>query len=277
MEHRVMVGDLPVSNSERLVIIAGPCQLESVDMCLTVAEKMKRWCDSLGLGYVFKGSFDKANRTSVHSQRGLGMEGGLAILRAVSEKVGCPTTTDIHTAEQAAPVSEVVDLIQIPAMLARQTDIIAAAGATGLPVNIKKQQGMAPEDMRHAAMKVGRGQPNGVLLTERGTTFGYHDLVVDMRGLVIMREEAGGWPIIMDASHSAQRPSLGEKSGGDRSMIPVLARAAVAVGVAGVFIECHPDPDKAYSDGATSMRLSEMPSLLARLQMLDDVVKNRFG
>lgn len=277
MEHRVMVGDLPVANSERLVIIAGPCQLESTAMCVEVARTMQRTCDSLGLGYIFKGSFDKANRTSVHSQRGLGLHGGLGILRAVKAAVGCKTTTDVHTAEQCAPVADVVDLIQIPAMLARQTDLIAAAGATGLPVNIKKSQGMAPEDMRHAAMKVGPGQPNGVLLTERGTSFGYHNLVVDMRGLIIMREECGGWPVIMDASHSAQAPSVGERSGGDRSMVPVLARAAVAVGVAGVFIECHPDPDKAYSDGATSMRLQDMPALLATLMEIDSVVKHRYS
>jgi 2-dehydro-3-deoxyphosphooctonate aldolase (KDO 8-P synthase) len=277
MEHRVMVGDLPVSNSERLVVIAGPCQLESAEMCVDVAMKMKRWCDSLGIGYIFKGSFDKANRTSGHSQRGPGMYGGLAILRAVKAAVGCKMTTDVHEVDQCGPVADVVDLIQIPAMLQRQTDLIAAAGATGLPVNIKKWQGSAPESMRHAALKVGVGQPNGVLLTERGTTFGYHDLVADMRSLVIMREEAGGWPVIMDASHAAQAPSVGEKSGGDRAMVPVLARAAVAVGVAGVFIECHPDPDRAYSDGATSMRLEHMPSLLAVLMQIDDVVKRRYA
>lgn len=279
MEQVVIIGDnFPVSNSERLTIIAGPCQLESVDMCLEVARFMQRTCDDLGLGYIFKGSFDKANRTSVHSQRGLGMHGGLRILEHVKREVGCLTTTDVHKAEQCMIVADCVDLLQIPAMNARDTDLIAAAGATGLPVNIKKNQGMAPEDMRHAALKVGRGQPNGVLLTERGTTFGYHNLVVDMRGLAIMKEEAGGWPVIMDASHSAQTPSgKGEKSGGDRSMIPVLARAAVAVGIAGVFIECHPNPDAAYSDGPTSMRLADMPKLLGVLARIDDVVKGRYS
>lgn len=281
MEHRVIVGDGPnaigVSNTDRLVIIAGPCQLESVDMCVEVAGAMQKLCDSLGAGYIFKGSFDKANRTSVRSQRGPGMRGGLAVLEHVKKQVGCLTTTDVHAVEQCEEVGYIVDLIQIPALLSRQTDLIAAAGATGLPVNIKKGQFMAPEDMRHAALKVGPGQPNGVMLTERGTSFGYHNLVSDMRGLVIMKEECGGWPVIMDASHSAQAPSTGEKSGGDRAMVPVLARAAVAVGVAGVFIECHPDPDRAYSDGPTSMRLQDMPELLGTLMLLDDVVKRRYA
>lgn len=278
MEHRVTVrGPTPVvfSNTARLAVIAGPCQIEDIDLCLQVASSMAKWCADMEMGYVFKASFDKANRTSYHSQRGLGMDEGLRVLERVRGAVGCPVTTDVHTAEQCAPVAEVVDLIQIPALLSRQTDLIAAAGATGKPVNIKKGQMTAPDSMRHAALKVGHGQPNGVLLTERGTSFGHHDLVVDMRGLQIMKDV--GWPVIMDASHSAQAPSVGERSGGDRKMIPVLARAAVAVGLAGVFFECHPRPEVAYSDGPTTMRLSEMPRLLAELAQIDDVVKHRYA
>lgn len=276
MEHRVILrDDFPIANTERLVIIAGPCQIESRDMCLMVADKMQRWCDSLGLGYVFKASFDKANRTARSSPRGLGMDEGLRILQDVARD-GHLVTTDIHDASQAWPVGDVVDIIQIPALLARQTDILAAAGRTGKVVNIKKGQGMAPEDMVHAAIKVGEGQQNRarVLLTERGTSFGHHDLVVDMRGLLIMKEETG-WPIIIDASHSVQKPaSKGFMSGGDRSMIEPIARAAVAsTPIAGVFVECHPDPDRALSDGATSLPLEHMPAFMARVQQVDAAVK----
>ncbi len=275
MEHRVMLRDgFPIANSERLTIIAGPCQLESADLCIEVATKMQRWCDSLGLGYVFKGSFDKANRTSKYSARGPGIEQGMRILSEVYSTVGCHTTTDIHEASQAKEVAPYVDIIQIPAMLSRQTDVIEAARDTGKVVNIKKQQGMAPEDMRFAALKAQLGEQGQVLLTERGTTFGYHNLVVDMRSLTIMKKETG-WPVFIDASHSNQTPAgVGERSGGDRSMIEVIAKAAVAsTPIAGVFFETHPAPEHAASDGATSVRLSEVPAMLARIQMVDAVSK----
>lgn len=271
MEHRVsLASGLTFANSGPLVVVSGPCQIESRGLCLTVAEKMQRWCDSLGLGYVFKASFDKANRTSKDSPRGLGLDEGLKVLQEVA-LAGVPVTTDIHESWQAGPVGEVVDIIQIPALLARQTDLIEAAHATGRVVNIKKGQGMAPEDMRFAALKA---QPGDVLLTERGTTFGYHNLVVDMRSLLIMKKETGGWPVFIDASHSNQRPSSGQTSGGDRSMIEVVAKAAVAsTPIAGVFFETHPDPDRALSDGPTSMRLVDVPAMLARIQMVDEAVK----
>lgn len=277
MEHTVTVGGIEISNSAPLVVIAGPCQLESRELSLQVASKMKKWCDSLGLPYIFKGSFDKANRTSIKSVRGLGMDDGLEVLRHIKEQVGCPVTTDVHDVSQCAPVAEVVDLLQIPAMLARQTDLLAEAGRQGVPVNIKKGQFMAPDTMQHAADKVRvhtKDYAPPVIFTERGTTFGHHDLVVDMRGLQIMK--GTGHPVVMDASHAAQRPSVGATSGGDRGMVPLLARAAVAVGVAGVFIECHPSPDMAMSDGPTSMHLHEMPALLANLMQIDDVVKRRY-
>lgn len=281
MEHRVVVGGkVAFGNDLPIAIIAGPCQLESEDLCIEVATKMQRWCDLLGLGYVFKGSFDKANRTSKHSERGPGIIRGAFLLNRVREVVGCPVTTDVHEVRDVKYLMDqkAVDMIQIPALLSRQTDLIQAAGDTGLPVNIKKYQGMAPADIRFAALKAQRGGRGQVMLTERGTTFGYGDLVSDMRGLQIMKDEGGGWPVIMDASHAAQKPSAnGATSGGDRSMIPVLARAAVAVGVAGVFIECHPDPDHAMSDGPTSMRLSDMPALMAVLTAIDDVVKQRYA
>lgn len=277
MGHRVTVGRAPTrpvifANDGTLNLIAGPCQLESRDMCLRIAEYLSTTCEQLGIGYVFKGSFDKANRTSGGSERGPGISRGLEILWQVRSMIGCPVTTDIHTVEQAWPASGVADLIQIPALLSRQTDLIAAAGLTERPVNIKKGQFMAPEDMGHAARKVGRDNVE-VLLTDRGTSFGYHNLVADMRSLAIMK--ATGHPVIMDASHACQAPSTGERSGGDRAMVPVLARAGVAVGIAGVFIECHPDPDHAMSDGATSMHLSDMSALLAELIEIDAVVKHR--
>ncbi len=250
-----------------LLVVAGPCVAESVRLCLDVAGRMKDVCASLGLPYVFKASFDKANRTSLDSFRGPGLEEGLATLRAVREAVGVPLLTDIHLPEQAARAAEAVDVLQIPAFLCRQTDLLLAAGRTGLPVEIKKGQFMAPEDMARAAEKVASTGNRRIILCERGTSFGYHDLVVDMRSIVRMK--ALGYPVLFDATHSVQRPAgRGHESGGDREMVPALAAAAVAAGADGVFLETHPDPNEARSDSATSLPLDAVPELLARLKAI---------
>lgn len=269
----VKVGSARLANDLPFVLIAGPCQIESMGHAQMVAQQLAVMCEVRGIPFIFKSSFDKANRTSHKSARGVGRKEGLAILRTIRENVGCAVTTDVHTPEDAAHAwaGRYVDMIQIPALLSRQTDLLQAAGATGLPVNIKKGQFAAPDDMRHAANKVAAMGNHQVLLTERGTTFGYGDLVADMRSIGKMGE--AGRPVIMDATHAAQRPGGGDASGGDRTVVPALARAAVAVGVAGVFIECHPDPDNAPSDGPCMMRLDDMPALLSMLQRLDAVVK----
>jgi len=247
-----------------LLVVAGPCVIEGRQLCVDVAGRVAEACAAAGLPYVFKSSFDKANRSSVTSFRGLGMEEGLAVLAAVKEGVGVPVLTDVHSPEQAGPVAEVVDVVQIPAFLCRQTDLLVAAGRTGLPVNIKKGQFMAPEDMAHAARKVVFGGGARVMLTERGTCFGYHDLVADMRSIPRMR--ALGYPVLFDATHSVQRPGgQGAASGGERELAPVLAAAAVAAGADGVFIETHPEPDQALSDAASMVALDDLPEMLERL------------
>ena len=247
-----------------LFVIAGPCVIESREVCLTVGETMRAACDEAGVAYVFKASFDKANRTSGGSFRGPGMEGGLRVLEEVGRELGVATLTDVHLPDQAAVAGEVVDVLQVPAFLARQTDLLAACGATGRAVNIKKGQFMAPAEMRTAAEKVGGDK---VLLTERGTFFGYGRLVNDFAGLPILA--ATGRPVVFDATHSTQTPAgLGGTSGGNPSLAPVLARAAVAAGVDGVFIECHPDPADAQSDAASMMRLADVPRLVGQLAEL---------
>jgi 2-dehydro-3-deoxyphosphooctonate aldolase (KDO 8-P synthase) len=245
-----------------MFIIAGPCVIESEEHALKMAESISGICKALKLPYIFKASFDKANRTSVHSFRGPGLREGLRILAKVKKSVDVPILTDVHEIEQMAPAADVVDVIQIPAFLCRQTDLLVAAAKTGRAINVKKGQFVAPADMRHAVNKIVESGNHQVSLTERGASFGYHNLVVDMRGLAIMREFA---PVIFDATHSVQLPSQGEQSGGQPQFIPLLARAAVAVGVDGVFMEVHDNPAVAKSDGANALRLDQLRGVLSEL------------
>src|SRR5918998_3348899 len=265
----VQVGSVRFGNGLPLAVIAGPCAIESRDHALEMASALKEIAARLGLGLVYKSSFDKANRTSSASARGIGLEEPLPILADVKERLGLPVTTDVHEIEQCAPVAEVADVLQIPAFLCRQTDLLVAAARTGRVVNVKKGQFLAPWDMANVARKItGAGNPN-VMVTERGASFGYNTLVSDMRSLPIMAETTGA-PVIFDATHSVQQPGgRGATSGGEREFVPVLARAAVAVGVAGLFIETHQDPDRAPSDGPNMVPLSEMPALLAELKAFD--------
>ena len=253
-----------LQNTGRLTLIAGPCVIEDEALCLKVASTLKRACQRLGLFYVFKASFDKANRTSAHSFRGLGPEHGLRVLGRVREKVGVPILTDIHTEAQARPAAAVADILQIPAFLCRQTDLIVAAVKAGRIVNLKKGQFLSPGEMGQVVEKARSAGGKKLLLTERGTTFGYNNLVSDMRSIPILRRF--GFPVIFDATHSVQLPGGGgTKSGGQREFAPVLARCALAAGANGIFLETHPDPDSALSDGPNSIPLAEMPALLKSL------------
>ena len=253
-----------LSSTRRLVLIAGPCVIESEALCLKVGASLKKTCQKLGVTYVFKASYDKANRTSPKSFRGLGMEAGLEILARVRSKLGVPVLTDVHTEAQASLAGEVVDVLQIPAFLCRQTDLIVAAVRTGKIVNIKKGQFLSPLEMGQVAGKATGAGGKKIMITERGTTFGYNNLVADMRSMPILRRF--GHPVIFDATHSVQLPGGGgDKSSGQREFAPVLARCAVAAGADGVFIETHPQPDKALSDGPNMVPLAEMPALLASL------------
>ncbi|WP_150525831.1 3-deoxy-8-phosphooctulonate synthase [Roseibium sediminis] len=269
----VQVGNVTFSNSRPFSLIAGPCQMESREHALECAAAVKEIAGGLDIQVVFKASFDKANRTSLSGKRGVGLSDALPVFAEIKEKYGLPVLTDIHSAEQCAPVAEVVDILQIPAFLCRQTDLLIAAANTGAVVNVKKGQFLAPWDMKNVMEKVTQsGNPN-VLLTERGASFGYNTLVSDMRSLPIMA--ATGAPVVFDATHSVQQPGgQGASSGGDRTMVPVLSRAAVAVGVAGLFIETHPDPDNAPSDGPNMVPLKDLGALLAQLKALDAVVKS---
>ncbi|MEM5585189.1 3-deoxy-8-phosphooctulonate synthase [Roseibium sp. AS2] len=269
----VSAGNVTFSNNAAFSLIAGPCQLESRAHALECAAAIKEITTKLGIATVFKTSYDKANRTSLSGVRGVGMKEALPIFAEIKETFGMPVLTDVHAPDQCAPVAEVVDILQIPAFLCRQTDLLIAAANTGRVVNVKKGQFLAPWDMKNVLGKVtGSGNPN-VLLTERGASFGYNTLVTDMRSLPIMAQT--GAPVVFDATHSAQQPGgQGGSSGGDRTMVPVLARAAVAVGVAGLFIETHPDPDNAPSDGPNMVPLKDLEALLAQLQALDNVVKS---
>lgn len=262
----VKVG-LEMLGQENLFVIAGPCVIESLDMCLDIARRMKAACHELGLPYIFKASFDKANRTSISSFRGPGLKEGLEILAVVRDKASVPVLTDIHEPSQAEPAAEVADVLQIPAFLARQTDLVLAAAATGRPLNIKKAQFMAPWDMQAVVEKAVSGGSVGVILSERGSSFGYNTLVVDMRSIPIMRSL--GCPVAIDATHGVQKPGgLGTSSGGDREMVPTIAKAAVAAGADGVFLEVHPDPQSARSDAANSLRVDEAPPLLRTLKRI---------
>lgn len=270
--HHVKIGDLSVGNDLPLTLIAGPCAMESRALALETAAALKRMTDALGIGLIYKSSFDKANRTSSSSERGIGLEQALPIFAEVKETFGCPVLTDVHTAENCAAVAEVIDVLQIPAFLCRQTDLLLAAAATGRVVNIKKGQFLAPWDMKNVAAKVTSAGNNNVMLTERGASFGYNTLVSDMRSLPILAET--GHPVVFDATHSVQQPGgQGETSGGERKFVPVLARAAIAIGVAAVFMETHPDPDSAPSDGPNMVPLAEMEALLGRLMEFDRLAK----
>ena len=270
----VRIGGIEVANDRKLAIIAGPCALESRQHALEMSQALKEMTAKLGIGLVYKTSFDKANRSSVKTPRGLGMKKSLPIMAEVRETHGIPVLTDVHTAEQCAPVAEAVDVLQIPAFLCRQTDLLLAAGETGRPINVKKGQFLAPWDMKNVAVKIASTGNENVLLCERGASFGYNTLVSDMRSLPIMAET--GYPVVFDATHSVQQPGgQGETSGGDRRFVPALARAAVAVGVAMVFMETHQDPDNAPSDGPNMLHLKDMPAVLQTLIEIDGIAKRR--
>jgi 2-dehydro-3-deoxyphosphooctonate aldolase (KDO 8-P synthase) len=267
----VAIGGLIAGNDRPLLVIAGPCQLESLDHAQMIAGQMAEICKAAGAQYVFKASYDKANRTSLKGRRGLGMEAGLKVLAAI-KSMGTPVLTDFHEPEQAAEVASVVDVLQIPALLCRQTDLLLAAGRTGAVVNVKKGQFLDPYGMANVAEKIASTGNDKILLTERGTTFGYNGLVADMRSLPIMGRT--GYPVIMDATHAVAFPGgLGDSSGGQREFAPVLARAAVSLGIAGVFLETHQDPDTAPSDGPNMIRLSDMRSVISSLMDFDRLAK----
>ncbi len=269
----VSAGSVTFSNDAPFALIAGPCAMESREHALFMAAALKEITTALGIPFVFKASFDKANRTSASGRRGIGLAKALDVFAEVKATCGLPVLTDIHDATQCRPVAEVVDILQIPAFLCRQTDLLIAAAQTGRVINVKKGQFLAPWDMKNVVDKVtGAGNPN-VLVTERGASFGYNTLVTDFRGLPIMAEQTGA-PVIFDATHSVQQPGgQGGSSGGQREFVPVLARAAVAVGVAGLFIETHDDPANAFSDGPNMVPLGEMKAMLARLKAFDSVAK----
>lgn len=272
MVDRVVLKEFGVEfGGDRLVVVAGPCVLESLEVALQVAREIKSICDDLGLPYVFKSSYDKANRTSLRGFRGPGLEVGLEWLSRVREEVGVPVLTDVHSTEEALRAGEVVDVLQIPAFLCRQTDLLLAAASTGKPVNVKKGQFVSPWDMAYAVEKVKSAGGGGVILCERGTFFGYGQLVVDMRSLAIMRSL--GVPVMFDATHSVQRPSAGDgRSLGDRRFVPLLARAAVAVGIDALFMEVHPDPTSAKSDGPNMVKLAHLGALLEEIARLHELV-----
>ncbi|MTJ84038.1 MAG: 3-deoxy-8-phosphooctulonate synthase [Telmatospirillum sp.] len=270
----VTIGSLTLGNDLPFVLIAGPCQLESRAHALEVALQLKDMCDREGVGLIFKTSFDKANRTSLSTGRGVGLDAALPVFAEIRESLGIPVLTDVHTADQCARVAEVVDVLQIPAFLCRQTDLLLAAGATGRAINVKKGQFLAPWDMANVAAKIESTGNSRVLLCERGVSFGYNTLVADMRSLPIMAKT--GLPVVFDATHSVQQPGgQGTSSGGQREFAPVLARAAVAVGVAAVFAEAHENPDCAPSDGPNMIPLARMPEFIATLAAFDRLAKAR--
>jgi 2-dehydro-3-deoxyphosphooctonate aldolase (KDO 8-P synthase) len=268
----ITIGPYRCGRGQPLLVVAGPCVLENEALTLSIAGRLKEIADELAVPLVFKASFDKANRTSVDSYRGPGLSAGLEMLRKVKDATGLPVTTDVHLPEQAAPVAEICDLLQVPAFLARQTDLLVAVGGSGRAVHVKKGQFLAPWDMQNVAAKVASTGNERILLTERGASFGYNTLVSDFRALPIMART--GYPVVFDATHSVQQPGgQGTASGGQREFAPVLARGALAVGVAAVFIETHPDPDHAPSDGPVMIALHDMPALIARLKAFDTLAK----
>ncbi|WP_127562056.1 3-deoxy-8-phosphooctulonate synthase [Nioella ostreopsis] len=269
---QVSIGKITTGNDLPLTVIAGPCQLETLDHARMIAEQMAQACETAGAQYVFKASYDKANRTSLGGKRGVGMDEGLTILSKIGAEFGCPVLTDIHSEAQCAPVAQAVDILQIPAFLCRQTDLLLAAGETGAAINVKKGQFLAPWDMANVVSKLESTGNTRLLLTERGTSFGYNTLVADMRGLPIMAQS--GYPVVMDATHSVQQPGgQGGSSGGQREFAPVMARAAVSLGIAAVFIETHEDPDNAPSDGPNMIPLTQMQTLVNSLMQFDRLAK----
>lgn len=266
-------GDVKFANNLPFALIAGPCQLETRDHALMMASSLKKMADKLGIGFIYKTSYDKANRTSLSGKRGAGLEASLPVFEEIRKEIGCPVLTDVHEIEHCAAVAPVVDVLQIPAFLCRQTDLLKAAADTGRVVNVKKGQFLAPWDMKNVVGKMESFGNKNLILTERGASFGYNTLVVDMRGLPIMAES--GYPVVLDATHSVQQPGgQGTSSGGQRQFVPTLARAAVAVGVAGLFMETHEDPDNAPSDGPNMVPLQQMEKLLTDLKRLDEVAKS---
>ena len=274
MENKlVKCGKLSISNSKPFTLIAGPCQLDNEKHALDVATELKKITEKLGVGLIYKTSFDKANRTSLKGKRGAGLKNSLPVFDKIRKDLGIPVLTDVHTVEQCGVVSNHVDVLQIPAFLCRQTDLLVAAGKTGKIINVKKGQFLAPWDMVNVTKKIEDSGNTNILVTERGASFGYNTLVSDMRSLPIMAKN--GYPVVFDATHSVQQPGgMGDKSGGQREFVEYLARAAIAVGVAAVFMETHPDPDNAPSDGPNMVPLSKMPSLLKQLVEIDKLIKN---
>lgn len=272
MNKTVTVGNVSIANNLPLVLIAGPCQIESRDHAYEICGAVKQLTQKLGIPFIYKSSYDKANRTSLKGKRGIGIDAGLQILADIRKDFGVPVLTDVHTEEQCTIAGQVVDVLQIPAFLCRQTDLLIAAAKTGKAVNVKKGQFLAPWDMGNVAAKIAESGNENIMLCERGSSFGYNTLVSDMRSLPIMAKT--GYPVIYDATHSVQQPGgLGGSSGGDRTMVPVLAKAAVAVGVAGVFMETHQDPDNAPSDGPNMVKLADLPAILDTLVKLDKIAK----
>ncbi|SPF81804.1 3-deoxy-8-phosphooctulonate synthase [Pseudoprimorskyibacter insulae] len=268
----VMVGDIAIGGTAPFALIAGPCQLESLDHARMMATRIAEACEATGTRFIFKASYDKANRSSITTQRGLGMEEGLKILGQIKSEFGCPVLTDVHEASHCAPAAEVCDVLQIPAFLCRQTDLLVAAGKTGAVINVKKGQFLAPWDMGNVAEKIASTGNQNILLCDRGTSFGYNTLVSDFRGLPTMAQT--GYPVVFDATHSVQQPGgQGTTSGGQREFVPVLARAACAVGVHALFIETHEDPDRAPSDGPNMVPVDQLGVLIGQLRAIDDLIK----
>ena len=268
----VEVNNIKIGDANPFVLIAGPCVVENRKLIFETAEKIKKICDELSIPFIFKSSYKKANRTSINSFSGIGDDEALKILNDLKDEFALSILTDVHTEKEIDSVAQVADVLQIPAFLCRQTELLVAAGNTGKVVNVKKGQFLAPSDMEHVAKKIRSTGNSKILLTERGTTFGYHNLVVDMRGLEIMR--AFGYPVIMDATHAVQIPSQGGISGGEAKFIPALAKAAVAVGIDGLFLEVHPEPEKALSDAASQLPLNLLKDLLTIVKNIDELVKN---
>lgn len=273
MTHHVRVGNLTIGNDLPLTLLAGPCVMESRDHALEMSHALVEMTQKLGMELIYKTSFDKANRTSLNGARGVGLKEALPVFAEIREKWGCPIVTDVHDALQCAPIAEVVDVLQIPAFLCRQTDLLLAAGNTGKALNVKKGQFLAPWDMKNVVKKIEETGNKNIMLCERGASFGYNTLVSDMRALPIMAEL--GYPVVFDATHSVQQPGgQGTSTGGQREFVPVLARAAISIGVAAVFIETHQDPDKAPSDGPNMVKLKDMPALLEMLMAFDHLSKS---
>lgn len=263
-----------IGNNLPFTLIAGPCQMESRDHALMMAEELTKITEKLAIPFIYKSSFDKANRTSLNSKRGIGLANAMPIFEEIRETFDCPTLTDIHTEEQCALIGDSVDVLQIPAFLCRQTDLLVAAAATGKIINVKKGQFLAPWDMKNVAAKLSESGNDNIVLTDRGTSFGYNTLISDMRGLHTMTET--GYPVVIDATHSIQQPGgQGGTSGGQREFVPVISRAAIAVGIAGAFMEVHQDPDNAPSDGPCMVVLKDLYDLLAKLVEIDNVIKDR--